>query len=128
RAGADGHYGLGPVDLPVDCLDGVDRVFGDRAGDAKNVSVPRATFQAHAQLLGVVARRERGHDLDVAAVATARVHVNEPWAVAAAIAHQFIPELHGLPPSSICSVSGQTPAATTSTTSATMTACNTNGS
>jgi len=34
-----------------------------------------------------------------------------------------IPELHGLPPSSSCSASGQMPAARTITTSATMVAC-----
>ena len=60
RAGADGHHGLGPADLAVDGLDGVHRVVGDRAGDAENVGVARAAFKAHAQLLGVVARREAG--------------------------------------------------------------------
>ena len=39
----------------------LDGVVGDRAGDAENVGVARAAFQAHAQLLGVVTRREAGH-------------------------------------------------------------------
>ena len=88
---------LGPQDLVVDGLDGVDGVVGDGAGDAENVGVARAAFKTHAQLLRVVARGEAGDQLDVAAVATARVHMEEPGAVAAGVAHQFVPELHSLP-------------------------------
>ncbi len=93
---------LGPQHLVVDGLDGVDRVVGYGAGDAENVGVTRAAFKAHAQLLGVIARRKAGDEFDVAAVATARVHVKEPGAAAAGVAHQFIPELHGRTPVSMC--------------------------
>jgi len=87
RAGADGDHRFGSVDLPVDGLDGLDGVVGDRACDAENIGVPRRAFEAHTELLGVVTRREAGNDLDVATVATARVHMEEPWAAAPAVAH-----------------------------------------
>src|SRR5208283_3965195 len=98
RAGADGDDGLGSADLVVNRLHSVDGFVGDRAGDHENVGVAGAALQKNAQLLGVVTRRERGNDFNVAAVATAGVHVEEPGALAARGTHQALPELHGRTP------------------------------
>src|ERR1035438_9173321 len=86
--GADSHHGLWPAYLAVDGLDGLNGVVGDRAGDAQNIGVARAASKTPSQLLGVVTRGEAGHQFDVAPVATAGVHMEEPGAAAAAGAHQ----------------------------------------
>src|SRR5208283_132630 len=87
-----------------------------------------AAFKAHAQLLGVITRGEAGDQLNVTAVATAPVHVEEPGTATAGVAHQSIPEIHSCPQWIICKTPGQMPPTSSNATRATMTACNTNGS
>ena len=129
-AGTDGNDRLGSANLTVHGLDGADRILCDGTGDAQNVGVAWATFETHAELLGIVARGETGDDFNVAAVATARVHVEDPWTAAPAIAYQSIPELHGVITfiSIGCSVWGQIPPMSSRATRATITNLSTGGS
>jgi len=78
RAGPDGHYVFGLGHLRVQADQPVLGLPGHAAGHRQEVGVPRAAFAKDAEALEVVFWREGGGDLDVTAIAGARIEVEDP--------------------------------------------------
>src|ERR1017187_874233 len=78
RTGADRDDHLRIRHLGVYRFESGACVMRDRARDAQDIGVARATFQADSQLLHVIARRKAGDQFDIATVARTRVEVEQP--------------------------------------------------
>ena len=64
--------------LAIDADEALTSLARDRAGAKQNIGVARAGLQLDAEALEVIARGERGEDLDVASVARTAVKVQHP--------------------------------------------------
>src|SRR5579872_1552871 len=94
----------------------------DRSCDTEDIGMPRTALQQNPKLLGVVTGRESRDEFNIAAIATAGVHMEDPWAATAARAQKASPEFHGRPPRNPSTIIwGQSPEHSRLATSATIT-------